>query len=144
MPNSELRDLTYGARSWILMAFATRLGIVDRAQAVFLNLLHRVEVRLIGVVHRLRHKIGVDGLVVEPLGASGAVFEDVAQPSNTKPRTKRDVENIGAFFIGSSSAKGEFPSTRWVGDRVPQSKHSELEGREWQYIWGDLFLTTFT
>src|ERR1700694_3359664 len=65
MPDAQLRDLTYGARSRILMAFATRLGVIDWAQPVFFSLLHRVEMRLIGGVHRLRHEVGVDGLVVE-------------------------------------------------------------------------------
>src|SRR5258708_10257469 len=65
MPDAELRDLTHRAGSRVLVAFTTRLSIVDRAQPVFFGLLHGVEVRLIGCVYRLRHKIGVDGLVVE-------------------------------------------------------------------------------
>src|SRR2546429_4905161 len=38
-----------------------------------------------------------------PLGASAAVLEDIAQPSSTKPRAKRAAENIVAFFIRPSS-----------------------------------------
>ncbi len=51
MPDAQLRDLTHRAGSRVLVAFTTRLSIVDRAQPVFFGLLHRVEVRLIGVVH---------------------------------------------------------------------------------------------
>ena len=45
------------------------------------------------------------------IGASGAVFEDIAQPSNTKARTKSAAENIVAFFIRFSSAEECVPST---------------------------------
>src|SRR6266404_3620567 len=65
MPDAQFRDLTYGAGSRILMAFATRLSVIDWAQSVFFGLLYCVEMRLIGGVHRLRHEVGVDGLVVE-------------------------------------------------------------------------------
>src|SRR6266404_3060271 len=55
----------------------------------------------------------------KPLGASGAVFEDIAQPSNTKARTKRAAENIDAFFIRSSSAKREFHLHNVLSHRTP-------------------------
>ncbi len=55
----------------------------------------------------------------KPLGASGAVLEDIAQPSNTKPRTKRAAENIEAFFIRFSSAKREYLQQNVLSHRTP-------------------------
>src|SRR5437660_4529969 len=55
----------------------------------------------------------------KPLGASGAVFEDMAQPSNTKPRTKRAAENIVAFFIRFSSAKREYYQQNVLSHSTP-------------------------
>src|ERR1700674_2042485 len=58
----------------------------------------------------------------KPLGASGAVLEDIAQPSNTKPRNKRAAENIVAFFIRSSSANREYPQRMSYHTGPPQQE----------------------
>src|SRR3979411_1417501 len=55
----------------------------------------------------------------KPLGASGAVFEDIAQPSSTKPKTKSAAGNIVAFFIRFSSAKREFLQQNVLSHRTP-------------------------
>src|ERR1700681_4496554 len=149
MPDAQLRDLTYGARSRILMAFATRLGVVDWAQSVFFGLLDRVEVHLVGGVHRLPHEVGIDGLVVETARSlrrcprrhcPAEQHEAQNQKSCGKHRRLFHRILLGKAPGLSTDLFSKRNPSRWVGHRVPQSKHSELEGCESQYIWVRLIL----